>query len=103
VDDIAGRGGVGLNGVDVRILSGADDIRYLDVNGAAAFASGETIYLGPAAFADEETLLRTLAHERTHIYQQRIWGEGTDLRAPFEEAAYGIEDTYWNYFQEGEP
>jgi hypothetical protein len=101
IDDVAARGGVGLEGVNVRILSGADDIRYLDSQQAAGFTSDGTIYLGPAAFANEETLLRTLAHERTHIYQQQIWTIGSGNRLQLEDAAYSIEDTFWDYFQPG--
>ncbi len=101
VDDIAASGGVGLDGVNVRILTGADDIRYLDSQGAAAFASDRTIHLGPAAFADEQTLLRTLAHERTHIYQQQIWRPGSGNLRQLEDAAYGIEDAFWEFFRRG--
>lgn len=77
-------------------------MRYLDSRGAVGFASDGTIYLGPSAFADEETLVRTLAHERTHIYQQRVWGPpGSDDVQTFEDAAYAIEDTFWEFFRGG--
>jgi len=95
----ADRAGVGLDGVRLQLLQAPDDIRYLDANGAVGFASDDTIYLGPSAFLDEETLVRTLAHERTHIYQQRVWPERNHLEiARFEDAAYAIEDTFWQFF-----
>jgi hypothetical protein len=70
--DFAARGAAGLDGVSIRLLDGADDIRYLDANGAAAFASDNTIYLGPAAFVDEETHVRTLGHERIPVCQRWV-------------------------------
>lgn len=101
VQSYAERAGVGLDGVQVRLLDTPDEIAYLDRMGGAAFASDNTIFLGPASFADEETLVRVLAHERTHLYQQNTLNIADfDLHA-IEEAAYGIEDTFWRYFLEG--
>lgn len=108
VFELAERGGVGLDDVRVQLLRAEDEIRYLDSQGGIAFASDDTIFLGPAAFTDEELLVRTLAHERTHLYQQQVWrgetmwSDGRSLVPDFEEAAYGIEDSYWDYYQGGQ-
>lgn len=105
VNSIAERGGVGLDGVKVHILdpvADADTIRYLDMQGAVARTDDLGIQLHPGAFADEETLLRTLAHERTHVYQlQTFPNYGTGHMGAFESAAYGIEDSFWQYFLRG--
>jgi hypothetical protein len=102
VHDYATRGGVGIDGVRIQLLEAGDDIRYLDANGASAFASDNTIFLGPAAFVDEETLIRTLGHERTHIWQQTIWQSGSGrVNAQLEDAAYATEDSFVQYFRNG--
>lgn len=105
VNEIAERGGVGLDGVNVHILdpvADADTIRYLDMQGAVARTDDLGIRLHPGAFADEDTLLRTLAHERTHVYQiQTFPNYGTGHMGAFESAAYGIEDSFRQYFLRG--
>ncbi len=105
VDSIAQRAGIGLDGVKVHILdpvADADTIRYLDVQGAIARTDELGIQLHPNAFADEETLVRTLAHERTHVYQIRTFSDyGTGHVGDFEDGAYAIEDSFWQYFLSG--
>lgn len=46
-------------------------------------------------------LVRTLAHERMHLYQQQLWTMGSHNQQIFEDAAYQIEDTFWEYFLSG--
>lgn len=100
VQDYAQRAGVGLEGVTVQLLSAPDDIRYLDSMGGAAFTSDGTIYLGPASFQDEETLVRTLGHERMHVWQEQIHGPPSSAMLPeFERTAYASEDMFWNHFR----
>lgn len=105
MDEVAERGGVGLDGVKVQIrdpIADAATIRYLDAQGALARTDDLGIQLHPDAFADEETLLRTLAHERTHVHQiQTFSNYGTGHVAAFEDAAYAIEDSFWQYFSRG--
>jgi len=43
--------------------------------------NGTQIRLGPASFADDETLAATIAHEHTHVVQQA----GEHLRRPLRE------------------
>jgi hypothetical protein len=93
----AEQAGVGLNGINVKIIPEAPSSFY----GWAA-PSGTEIHLYPSAFTDSETLVRTLAHERTHAYQFQTFGpavnESTASAALFEEGAYGAEESFWQYF-----
>jgi hypothetical protein len=80
VASYAARAGVDLSGVDVHVISDEDEIRYLDLQGACACTpselGGAQIRFGPASFADEETLVATIAHEHIHVLQLR---SGTEL------------------------
>jgi RHS repeat-associated protein len=93
----AEQAGVGLEGINVKIIPEAPANFY----GWAA-PSGAEIHLYPSAFMDSETLVRTLAHERTHAYQFKTFGsvvnESTESAARFEEGAYGAEESFWQYF-----
>lgn len=86
VDDIAGRMGIDLEDVEVVIVSDPEEIRYLDHMDAGAYTpselNGAQIRLGPASFADDETLAATIAHEHTHVVQQRA---GEHLHRPLKE------------------
>ncbi|MDQ7907787.1 toxin glutamine deamidase domain-containing protein [Phytohabitans sp. ZYX-F-186] len=88
--------GIDLTGVDVRLITDPEEIRYLDYQGASAYtpveAGGREIRLGPAAFADAETLAVTIAHEYKHVEQIRS-GEtiNTATRRELEDAAYAVE------------
>ncbi|RSN40761.1 hypothetical protein DMC64_33895 [Amycolatopsis sp. WAC 04197] len=67
--------GIDLTGVHVRLVESPEVIEYLDEVGACASTppefAGKTIWLGPAGFADVETLVAVLAHEMTHVRQLR--------------------------------
>jgi Domain of unknown function (DUF4157) len=75
VHDVAGRMDRDLHDVDVVIIGEPEEIRYLDHMEAGAYTpselNGTQIRLGPANFADDVTLAATIAHEHTHIQQQR--------------------------------
>jgi len=92
VRNVAKQGGVGLDGVRIRV------IRDQDLKGKGVFgythSDGKTIDLYPDAFKSKEELIKTLGHERTHIYQIRTFGNSKDTFELFEngKAAYGIED-----------
>jgi hypothetical protein len=80
---------------NVVIISDPEEIRYLDHMDAGAYTpselNGTQIRLGPASFADDETLAATIAHEHTHVVQQRA---GEHLHRPLtelEDQAYGSE------------
>ncbi|MCU7722221.1 hypothetical protein ODJ79_00680 [Actinoplanes sp. KI2] len=51
------------------------------------------VQLGPAAFQDEETLVRTLGHESVHVVQYQH-GRVTSVTGPLEDEAYAAEDGF---------
>ncbi|SDT66755.1 WXG100 family type VII secretion target [Actinoplanes derwentensis] len=59
--------GVDFRGMPVDAVESADDIAYLDIQGAVARTDQFGVQLGPSAFLDEETLVRTLGHESVHV------------------------------------
>jgi hypothetical protein len=95
VNEFARLAGVDFQGAQVEILSDPETIRYLDLQHAVARTDEYGVQLGPAAFQDAETLVRTLGHESIHIDQHRqgrvnSTGEVTRL----EDEAYGAEDRF---------
>lgn len=97
VDRYAELAGVDFHGAKVDILDperDADTIAYLDSQGAAARTDEWGVQLGPAAFADEETLVRALGHEATHVEQLRNGRLDTDVREQWEQEAYAAEEQY---------
>ncbi|MDQ3575699.1 MAG: hypothetical protein M3404_12425, partial [Actinomycetota bacterium] len=66
-------------------------------------ASGRSIDLYPDAFTNHEQLVRTLGHERMHVYQMRTFGPPGDSKVGnmYEAAARGSEDDWWSYFTGG--
>ncbi|MGI8550589.1 MAG: eCIS core domain-containing protein [Dehalococcoidia bacterium] len=101
VSDVAGRAGVPLDSVVIRIIDDPEYIRYLDSQAANATTPtelrGTEIHLGPAAFADETMLARTLGHEWAHVLQLRRGVEvnSASLRG-LESEAYAREQQYIN-------
>lgn len=85
--------GVDFHGSPVEIVESADDIAYLDFQGAVARTDSFGVQLGPAAFQDEETLVRTLGHESVHVVQYQQ-GRVTSLAGPLEDEAYAAEDGF---------
>ena len=107
VHEVADRMGVDLRAVDVVIVSDPEEIRYLDHMDAGAYTpselNGSQIRLGPASFADEETLAATIAHEHTHVQQQRA---GDHLHRPLrelEDLAYDSETPALERFRNSAP
>ncbi|MGA8116269.1 MAG: hypothetical protein WCA46_21635, partial [Actinocatenispora sp.] len=97
VQDVAALMDIDLTGVDVHLVEDAEQIRYLDFQGACACTppemGGREIRLGPASFADHETLAATIAHEYTHVEQLRAGRDlGTESLKVLEEEAYASED-----------
>jgi len=99
VNSLARESGIGLKGIKIKLLKGAE----FDNAPFAGVAYGKTIALTKHAFKNSEELIRTLSHERTHIMQFKIFGENFVRSNPvlFEQAAYGIENTFINYWKYG--
>lgn len=82
-----------FRGAPVEIVEDPSTIAYLDYQGAVARTDSQGVQLGPAAFQDEDTLVRTLGHESTHVEQYQS-GQVSSLNGPLEEAAYAAEDEF---------
>jgi hypothetical protein len=107
VNEVAGRMGINLGDVDVVIIKDPEEIRYLDHMDAGAYTpselNGTQIRLGPASFADDETLAATIAHEHTHVQQQLA---GQHLERPLkdlEDEAYASEIPALERYRNGPP
>jgi len=89
-------GGVGLEGISVRVVSEAPPGFF----GWAA-PSGTEIHLYPSAFADSESLITTLGHERMHAYQFQTFGAAVNANTTnarlFENAALQTQDSFYQY------
>jgi hypothetical protein len=85
--------GVDFRGSTVEVVESADDIAYLDFQGAVARTDSLGVQLGPAAFQDEETLVRTLGHESVHVRQHED-GRITTMTGPLEDEAYEAEEGF---------
>lgn len=93
IEHYARLAGVDFRGADIEIIDNADDIAYLDFQGAVARTDDLGVQLGPAAFQDEETLVRTLGHESVHVRQYED-GRVTTSTGPLEDEAYAAEDAF---------
>jgi hypothetical protein len=91
--------GVGLVGIKVKIVRD-EGLVGRGVTGLA-HPNGKTLELYPDAFRSPEELVRTLGHERTHLYQAKIFGppDGSVELHLNEKAAYGIEDSFVKYWR----
>ncbi|RMI28497.1 WXG100-like domain-containing protein [Nocardia stercoris] len=102
IAEYAQKAGLDLSGVEVRIASSEDDIAYYD-NYAQALASTKPgqIILAPSAFADEETLMRTLVHENCHIEQYAAGRINTLTMNDMEDEAYRVDAEFWDRYTNG--
>jgi hypothetical protein len=105
VDRVAESMGIDLSDIRVHLVTEPEEIRYLDYQQACACTPGEKggdeIRLGPAAFADPETLARTVAHEYTHTVQLRTGRDvSTASREGLEDEAYASEEPAIERFRE---
>ncbi len=96
VKNVANKAGVGLDGVKVKI----DRNPELLGRNVYGYTDGKTITLYPDAFTNTETLVRTLGHERMHVYQVGVFGKptSTDILGEFERGASMSEQSWWDYF-----
>jgi hypothetical protein len=96
VRQVATRAGVGLDGVEVRIRKSAPRpgmFGRTDRNGV--------LHLYPNAFKNEEELVKTLGHERTHVWQVRTYGYPDEdaMARRMEDGAKATEAQWWDYYQ----
>jgi len=99
VYELAARAGIGLEGIEIQIEDGAEWAARPLFGYADPY--GDVIILFPRAFEDEQTLVKTLGHERIHAYQARTFGppkDSCDARAR-EEAAYASEEVWWQSYR----
>jgi hypothetical protein len=107
IQEYARRAGVDLEGVDVNIANTPEDVRYYDfMGGSASTGLGPdgriNVNLAPAAFADEESLMRNLVHERVHVDQHRDGrAGGTDSISELEDEAYDADEEFWRRYSRG--
>ena len=96
VKNVANKAGVGLDGIKVKI----DRNPELLGRNVYGYTDGKTITLYPDAFTNTETLVRTLGHERIHVYQVGVFGKptSTDILGEFERGASMSEQSWWDYF-----
>ncbi|GAA2345629.1 hypothetical protein GCM10010170_031950 [Dactylosporangium salmoneum] len=89
--DAARGAGVDLRGIEIRVVTDVEQARFLDRQGVAAFVppeeGGRVLLLGPAAFADHDTLAATLAdtlRDRTgdHLGDPLLGGDDVRLDRP---------------------
>lgn len=101
VEKVAKDAGIGLDGVQIKIVRDHELIG----KGLCGYASpdGKVIQLYPDGFTDTETLVKTLGHERMHIYQTRVLGPATDTETLnlYEKGVWGSEDSWWQYYNRG--
>ncbi|MFQ6331609.1 hypothetical protein ACLMAL_36565 (plasmid) [Nocardia sp. CWNU-33] len=99
--EYARRAGVDLRGIRVDVANSADDVRYFDSMEASASTAPGHIALAPSAFADEQTLLRNLVHERVHIEQYQQGRVGTGVTSALEDEAYAADEAFWQRYLAG--
>jgi len=65
------------------------------------YTDGKTITLYPDAFQNTESLVKTIGHERMHVYQVKLFGRPTssDILFQFEDGASISEDMWWEYYK----
>jgi RHS repeat-associated protein len=96
VNGIASKAGVDLEGLNVQIINDPE----LEGRGLYGWTDGEQLHLYPDAFENEEQLVRTLGHERTHVFQVDTFGPVNDsAQLQMNEAgAQAAEEAYWQYY-----
>jgi hypothetical protein len=95
VERIAAQAGVGLDGVKVRIHKSAPRQGMFGQT-----TPDGVLHLYPNAFRSEEELVKTLGHERTHVWQIKTHGYPTAAeRQMYEDAAEATEAQWWDYYQ----
>ena len=96
VKNIAKRAEIGIDGIKIKIDRNAELIG----KSIYGFTDGKTITLYPDAFTNTEMLVKTLGHERIHVYQVSVFGKpaSSNMLKRFEKAAFNSEKTWWDYY-----
>lgn len=92
----------GLDLSNVRIKINRDEIaKNIGLYGSASSKDIGTIYLYLNAFADDETLIRTLLHEKEHVRQYIKYGPDYVMNNPnfFEKKAQKQEELWYNLLE----
>lgn len=89
--------GIDLKGIKLKI----DRNSELLGKGLFGHTDGSTITLYPDAFTNIETLVKTLGHERIHVYQENMFGLLMSSSAVklYETAARASEAGWWAFYQ----
>lgn len=97
VTKIASKYGVNISDLNIHIQHKEEFVK-LFYCGSTDYKSIGRIDLFPNAFRDEETLIRTIIHERCHVLQLKKYGEEfTQLHLDkMEEEAYKFEEFWYN-------
>ena len=97
VQRITSKYGINISDLDIQILRNEEYIK-LFYCGCTDYDNIGRIALFPNAFKDEETLVRTIIHERCHVLQLKKHGkEYTQFHLDkMEEEAYKFEDFWYN-------
>ena len=100
VKDIASRYAVDLSGITVKIQR-SEKLLALPLTGATDSKNIGRIDLFPNAFTNEETLVRTLIHEKCHVRQLKKYGAKYAQEHLFEmeKEAYAFEEFYYRYLK----
>lgn len=101
VEHYARAAAVDLEGIEVEVVDDAETIDYLDYMEAVARTDHLGVQLGPAAFQDEETLVRTLGHESVHVQQYREGRITDSLTESLEAEAYAAEEEFVEHWRSG--
>ncbi|ODB85941.1 hypothetical protein A3194_12600 [Candidatus Thiodiazotropha endoloripes] len=102
VSQTAEEGGIGLQGVKVRIDRNPEHVGEGFPYLASTSDDGRVITLFPNSFKDTRTLVETLGHERQHVFQRQSYGRDVswDTLNSWEDAAYTLEGDFWKYYQQ---
>ena len=99
VKRVARKAGINYDGIKISIDRNPELIKreYFGYT----WPSGRKVTLYPRAFENRETLVKTLGHERIHVYQVRLFGPPTtdEMAKMFEAAAYESKEYWWNYYK----
>ncbi len=94
VKNIADEAGIGLDGIKIKIRR---DPEMLDPNFpfVGNTPDSKTIELYPKAFTNKEELIKTLGHERIHVYQRKVFGTPDSTQLLRMERAAELSEESW--------
>ena len=86
--------GIGLDGIKIKIRR---DPEMLDPNFpfVGNTPDAKTIELYPKAFTNKEELIKTLGHERIHVYQRKVFGTPDSTQLLQMERAAELSEESW--------